>query len=60
VPRRLGWLALAAAAIAGWLGLLSPASRVIEGITVIGFLGLFVFIVGMGMAVLRRRRSAAV
>ena len=60
VPRWLGWLALAAAAIAGWLGLLSPASSVIEGITVIGFLGFFVFMIGMGIAVLRRQRSAAV
>ena len=60
VPRWLGWLALAAAAIAGWLGLLSPASSVIEGITVIGFLGFFVFMIGMGVAVLRRQRSAAV
>jgi hypothetical protein len=33
---------------------------VIEGITVIGFLGFFVFMIGMGIAVLRRQRSAAV
>ena len=59
VPRWLGWLALGAAAIAGWLGLLSPASSVIEGITVIGFLGFFVFLIGMGIAVLLRQRPVA-
>jgi hypothetical protein len=59
-PRWLGWLALGAAAFAGWLGLLSPASSVIEGITVIGFIGFFVFMIGMGIAVLvEQRRSAA-
>jgi hypothetical protein len=59
VPRWLGWLALGAAAIAGWLGLLSPASSVIEGITVIGFLGFFVFMIGMGIALLLRQRRPA-
>jgi hypothetical protein len=59
VPRWLGWLALGAAAIAGWLGLLSPVSSVIEGITVIGFLGFFVFMIGMGVAVLLRQRRPA-
>src|SRR5262249_30625919 len=49
VPRWLGWLALFAAAVAGWLGLLSPASSVIEGITVIGFLAFFAFMLGMGV-----------
>lgn len=59
VPRWLGWLGLGAAAIAGWLGLLSPASSVIEGITVIGFLAFFVFLIGMGIAILVRQRRAA-
>jgi hypothetical protein len=59
VPRWLGWLGLGAAAISGWLGLLSPASGVIEGITVIGFLAFFVFLIGMGVAILLRQRRAA-
>ena len=38
-----------------WLGLLSPASGVIEGIASIGFIGFFVFMLSMGVAILRRR-----
>ncbi len=36
------------------LGLLSPASSVIEGIANFGFLGFFVFMLSMGVAILRR------
>ncbi|HWI00956.1 MAG TPA: hypothetical protein VNT27_11545, partial [Propionibacteriaceae bacterium] len=42
-------------ALAGWLGLLSPASSVIASISSIGFLGFFVFMLSMGIALLRRR-----
>jgi hypothetical protein len=54
VPRWIGWLGLFVAAVAGWLGLLSPASSVIEGVTTPGFIAFFVFMVSMGIALLRR------
>jgi hypothetical protein len=54
VPRWLGWLAWVVAVFAGWLSLLGPASGVIEGLTVIGFLGFFVFMGAMGVVLLRR------
>jgi hypothetical protein len=55
LPRWIGWLGLLVAALAGCLGLLSPASSVIAGISNIGFIGLFVFMLSMGIALLRRR-----
>jgi len=55
LPRWIGWLGLLVGALAGWLGLLSPASSVISGISSIGFIGLFVFMLSMGIALLRRR-----
>ncbi len=58
VPRWLGWLGWFVAVVAGWLSLLSPASSVIEGVTVLGFLGFFVFMASMGVALLRSRRAA--
>ena len=54
VPRWIGWLAWFVAVFAGWLSLLAPASSVIEGLTVFGFLGFFVFMASMGVALLRR------
>ena len=57
VPRWLGWLALVVAVFAGWLSLIGPASSVIEGLTVIGFLGFFIWMASMGIVLLRRRRS---
>lgn len=59
VPRWIGWLGIVVAVFGGWLGLLSPASSVIEGISTIGFLGFFVFMASMGIAILRRRRRSA-
>jgi hypothetical protein len=58
VPRWIGWLAFVVAIFAGWLGLLGPAVSFIEGLSVIGFLGFFVFMASMGIALLRRSRSA--
>jgi hypothetical protein len=55
VPRWIGWLGLVVGVLAGWLGLLSPTSGVIEGISSIGFFGFFVFMLSMGVAILRRR-----
>jgi hypothetical protein len=37
------------------LGLFSPASSVISGISSIGFVGFFVFMLSMGIALLLRR-----
>ena len=59
VPRWIGWLGLFVAAVAGWLGLLSPASSVIEGITTLGFIAFFVFMLSMGIALLLRQRGEA-
>lgn len=57
LPRWIGWLGILVGVLAGWLGLLSPASGVIEGIASIGFIGFFVFMLSMGVAILRRRDS---
>ncbi|HZO67112.1 MAG TPA: hypothetical protein VFB74_19095, partial [Kribbellaceae bacterium] len=54
LPRWIGWLGLAVAVLAGWLGLLGPASSVIEGIASLGFIGFFVFMLSLGVALLRR------
>ncbi|HEU0246606.1 MAG TPA: DUF4386 family protein, partial [Gaiellaceae bacterium] len=54
MPRWIGWLGLVVAVFGGWLGLLGPASEVIEGVSTIGFLGFFVFVASMGIAILRR------
>ena len=54
LPRWIGWLGLVVG-LAGWLGLLSPASSVISSISNIGFVGFFVFMLSMGIALLRRR-----
>jgi hypothetical protein len=59
VPRWIGWLGMVVAVFAGWLGLLGPASSVIEGISSIGFLAFFVFMLSMGIALLRRPRGTA-
>jgi hypothetical protein len=55
LPRWIGWLGLLVGALAGWLGLLSPASSVISILSNIGFIGFFVFMLSMGIAMLRRR-----
>jgi hypothetical protein len=56
LPRWIGWLGLVVAFFAGWLGLLAPASAVVEGLTAIGFVGFFVFMASMGIAILLRGR----
>jgi hypothetical protein len=55
LPRWIGWLGLLVGALAGWLGLFSPASSVIASISNIGFIGFFVFMLSMGIALLWRR-----
>lgn len=58
VPRWIGWLGWFVAVVAGWLSLLGPASTVIESVSGFGFLGFFVFMASMGVALLRRRDAA--
>jgi hypothetical protein len=55
LPRWIGWLGILVGVLAGWLGLLVPLAEVFEGISTIGFLGFFVFMVSIGVAILRRR-----
>jgi hypothetical protein len=40
------------------LGLISPASSVLSTISNIGFIGFFVFVLSMGIALLRRRSKS--
>jgi hypothetical protein len=55
VPRWIGWLGLFTGVFAGVLGAFSPVSSVIDGITFLGFVGFFVWMAAMGVALLRRR-----
>jgi hypothetical protein len=58
LPGWVGYVGLIAAIFAGWLGLFAPLSSVIEGLTSIGFLAFFAFLVSMGITILRRRAEA--
>lgn len=55
VPRWIGWLGMVVAVFAGWLGLLGPAWQLAEDVSSIGFVAFFVFMLSMGIALLRRR-----
>jgi len=55
VPRWIGWLGVFTGVFAGWLGLLSPVSSFIDNVTFVGFVGFFVFMASLGVALLRRR-----
>ncbi len=59
LPRWVGYVGLVAALFAGWLGLFAPLSGVIEGLTTIGFFAFFIFLLGMGITILRRRGEPA-
>ena len=54
LPRWVGYLGLVAAVFAGWLALFAPLSSVVEGITTIGFFAFFLFLISMGITILRR------
>lgn len=58
VPRWIGWLGIVVAVFAGWLGLLARHRAAIEGITFLGFIAFFVFMLSMGTALLLRQRRA--
>jgi hypothetical protein len=53
VARWIGWLGIFVGVVAGWLGLLSLAWSAIEAVTFLGFVGFFVFMASMGVALLR-------
>jgi hypothetical protein len=55
LPRWIGWLGLAVGFLGGWLAQLGWASELISGISSLGFIGFFVFMLSMGIALLRRR-----
>jgi hypothetical protein len=55
LPRWVGYVGLVAAVFAGWLGLFAPLSSVVDGITFIGFVAFFAFLLCMGITILRRR-----
>lgn len=55
LPKWIGWLGLVVGFLAGWLGQFSFASEAIEGISTLGFIGFFVFLLSMGIVILRRR-----
>jgi hypothetical protein len=61
LPRWIGWLGLAVGLLAGWVGMLSPVAEPFEAISTLGFFGFFVFLLAMGVAMLRSRvgRAAA-
>jgi hypothetical protein len=42
-----------------FVGWLAPASSAIEGITTIGFIAFFAFLLALGIALLRRGRAPA-
>ena len=58
LPKWTGWLGLVPAVLWGWLGLLNPISDVIEGIGTIGFLAFFLWMVAIGVTMLRLREPA--
>jgi hypothetical protein len=57
LPRWIGYIGLVAAVFGGWLGIFSPTSSLLEGLTTIGFFAFFVFLIAMGIAILRRREE---
>jgi hypothetical protein len=55
VPHWIGWLGAVVAVCAGWIGLLAPASGLTEGLSSIGFIAFFLFMLSTGIALLRHR-----
>ena len=58
VARWIGWVGLVAAVFGGWLGVLSPVSSLVEGVSTIGFVAFFLFMASLGVALLLRRGDA--
>ena len=53
-PKWIAYVGLVSAFFAGWLGLLSPVSSLIEGLSTIGFFAFFIFVASFGVVLLRR------
>ena len=53
VTKWIGWLGILVAILGGWLALLGPTSDVFETIGFIGFIGFWVWMIAMGVALLR-------
>ena len=53
VPRWIGWLGLAVGLFGGWVGVFGSLSPILEGVGAFGFIGFFVFMLAMGVAMLR-------
>ena len=53
VPRWIGWLGLAVGLFGGWVGVFGPLSPTLEGVGAFGFIGFFVFMLALGVAMLR-------
>lgn len=58
LPRWVGYVGLVAAVFGGWLGIFGPLSSAVEGISAIGFFAFFLFLLGMGVTILRGRERA--
>ena len=48
-PKWVGWIGLVAAVFAGWLGLFSPLSSIVDGLSTIGFFAFFIFTASLGV-----------
>jgi hypothetical protein len=59
VPRWIGWLGVGVGLDGGWIGAFGIVSTTVEDVTAIGFLGFFVWMLAMGVALLRRPRARA-
>jgi Domain of unknown function (DUF4386) len=59
VPRWIGWLGLFVGVVGGWIGAFGIVSSAVEDITAIGFLAFFVWMIAMGVALLRAPRGRA-
>jgi len=55
LPRWIGWLGLLVGALAGWLGCLARRRRSSRVFRASAFIGFFVFMLSIGIALLRRR-----
>lgn len=53
LPGWIGWLGFAVAVLGGWLGVLAPVSTLLESISSIGFVLFFIFLLCVGIAILR-------
>jgi hypothetical protein len=56
LPRWIGWLGIFVGVVGGWIGAFGIVSTTVENITAIGFLAFFVWMIAMGVALLRRPR----